>query len=306
MNFVALLLGLSVERLLTNLFHLREFRWLDPIFDWLTAKLRDQSRTGAVVGVVVSTTLIVLPVAFASGMLSGTLFQVPYFVLAVFVLLFSLGPRDLKTEVDEYCMAAKDVNEAEIGRVARELWEGDVQGDPEVHARLVRRAIFIQANNRIFAVVFWFLLLGPTGAWLFRVLDLMRRRLAFEYNRTEHDFCNTALVWAVRSVHGVFAWLPARVLIFTYGMAGSFDGAIAAWRAYLRKNEDEFFRATNDLLDCVGDGASGGLPEDPASTPPDYPAVAKFAAAAMDLVSRTLWLVWCPAIAIMTLTDLLS
>lgn len=306
MNFVALLLGLSVERLLTNLFHLREFRWLDPLFDWLTAKLKDQSRTGAVIGVAISTFLIVLPVALASATLSGTLFQVPYFLLAVLVLLFSLGPRDLKKEVDEYCAAAKEGNQVEVGRVARELWEGDLQDDPEIQIRRVRRAIYIQANNRIFAVVFWFLLLGPTGAWLFRVLDLMRRRLAFEYNRTEHDFCNTALVWAVRSVHGVFAWLPARVLIFTYGMAGSFDGAIAAWRAYLRRNEEEFFRATNDLLDCVGDGATGGLPEDLSATALDSPAAANYVGLAMDLVGRTLWLVWCPAIAIMTLTDLLS
>ena len=29
----ALLLGLAVERLLTHLFHLREFRWLDPVFN---------------------------------------------------------------------------------------------------------------------------------------------------------------------------------------------------------------------------------------------------------------------------------
>ena len=110
----------------------------------------------------------------------------------------------------------------------------------------------------------------------------------------------------MRSVHGVFAWLPARVLIFTYAMAGSFDGAIGAWRGYLRKNEDEFFRATNDVLGCVGDGAAGGLPEDLSSTDLDYPTVANYVGLAMDLVSRTLWLVWCPAIAIMTLTDLLS
>lgn len=306
MNFVALLLGLGVERLLTHLFHLREFRWLDPMFDWLTERLRNQPRAPAVIGVILFTIAAVLPVALISVALSGTLLQIPYFVLAVVVLLFSLGPRDLQTEVDEYCTAVRDENEAGVGQVARELWEGDLQDEPDVHVRLIRRSIFIQANNRIFAVLFWFLLLGPTGAWLFRVLDLMRRRLAFEYNRTNHDFCNTALVWAVRSVHGVLAWVPARLLILGYGLAGSFDSAIAAWRAYHGKAEEDFFRATNDLLDSVGEGAAGGVSETDASSPEDREAVVAQVSGAMDLVSRTLWLIWAPAIAIMTLTDWLS
>jgi membrane protein required for beta-lactamase induction len=305
MNFVALLLGLGVERLLTNLFHLREFRWLDPGFDWLTERLRNESRTSALIGILLFTFVAVFPVAFISAVLSGTLFQIPYFIVAVLVLLFSLGPRDLKKEVDEYCDAVRGEDADETRRVARELWEGDLEDAPAEHVRSIRRAIFIQANNRIFAVVFWFLVLGPTGAWLFRVLDLMRRRLAFQYSRTEHDFCNTALVWAVRSAHGALAWLPARILILGYGLAGSFDGAISAWRSYIAADDAEFFRTTNDLLDRVGDGAIGGLTvpepgEEGASTP------ASQVGAAMDLVSRTLWLIWCPAIAVMTLTDWLS
>ncbi len=306
MNFVALLLGLGVERLLTHLFHLREFRWLDPMFDWLTRRLRDETRASAVAGVILFTLISVLPVALVSMALSGTFFQIPYFLLAVLVLLFSLGPRDLQAEADEFCAAVRDGNGDEADRVARELWEGDLPEDPEVRGRMLRRAVFVQANNRIFAVVFWFLLLGPTGAWSFRVLDLMRRRLAFEYNRTEHDFCNTALVWAVRSVHGVVAWLPARLLILGYGLAGSFEGAITAWRDYSGRDEQEFFRVTNDLLDRVGNAASEAVLQAAPAERGEESALAANIGDAMDLVSRTLWLIWCPAIAIMTLTDWLS
>ena len=52
MNFVALLLGLGVERLLTHLFHLREFRWLDPLFDRILRFLDKSSRAAALIGVV--------------------------------------------------------------------------------------------------------------------------------------------------------------------------------------------------------------------------------------------------------------
>ena len=131
----------------------------------------------------------------------------------------------------------------------------------------------------------------------------MRRRLAFRYNRSEQDFCNTALVWAVRSTHGVLAWVPARLLVIGYGLAGSFDGALTAWRNYARSDGCEFFRVTNDVLDLMGNGASASAP---AGSMADTETLAVRISSAMDLVSRTMWLIWCPAIAVMTLTDWLS
>ena len=34
MNLIALLIGLFIERIATQLFHLRELRWLDHVMDW--------------------------------------------------------------------------------------------------------------------------------------------------------------------------------------------------------------------------------------------------------------------------------
>ena len=39
MNLLALFIGLAVERLLTRLFHLSEFRWLDPVFNAVFRRL---------------------------------------------------------------------------------------------------------------------------------------------------------------------------------------------------------------------------------------------------------------------------
>jgi len=300
-NFVALLLGLGVERLLTDLFHLREFRWLDPLFDAVSRRAEKAAMWRSLASVIAVTVLAVLPVALVSVFLAGTLFQIPYFVLAVVVLLFSLGPRDLKIEVDDYCAAVIEDRSDDVQRVSRELLENDPPVDPESHIYSVRRAVFVQANNRVFAVVFWFLLLGPTGAWLFRVLDLMRRRLAYQYSRNEGEISASSYVRVVRSMHGIFAWLPARLLVLGYALAGSYEGAISAWRAYDRDPGKQFFEVTNDVLDHVGNGASGDtVPTD------DAPPAATRVRDAMSLAHRTLWLIWCPAIAVLTLTDWLT
>ena len=301
MNFIALLLGLGIERLLTNLFHLREFRWFDPWIDRMSGWLANASQTTAIIGTGIYTFVAILPVVVIATLLSGTLLQIPYFLLAVVVLLFSLGPRDLTTEVDDYCGAVRDGRKEDIQRIVHELRECDVPQDHEAQVTAVRRAIFIQANNRIFGVVFWFILLGPTGAWLFRVVDLLRRRLAYKYLRDDQTTELVVFIRVVRILHGALAWPSAHLLILGYAMAGSFEGGLTAWRNYANQRAKDFFIATNDLLDLVGNGATSQEPV-PDGTSPEVVRVGE----AMSLVKRTLWLIWAPIIALLTLSDWLS
>ena len=300
MNFVALLLGLAVERLLTHLFHLREFRWLDPWFDRGFHRLENVAPAVAILGVALIAAVVVVPVGLVTVVLMDGLLQIPYFLFAILVLLFSLGPRDLKEEVDDYAAAAEAGDQEGIHRVARELLETEPSSDPATHIQQVEKSIFVQANNRVFGVVFWFVVLGPTGAWMFRILDLMRRRLAYRYDDPEHAAYRTVVV-AVRSLHGVLAWVPARMLAVGYALAGSFEDAVTDWRAYYQNCAPRFFDVTNDVVGCTGCGAIGQLREDEGT-----PVAALRARAAMGLVIRTLWLIWCPVIAVLTLYNWLT
>ena len=128
MNFLALLLGLALERVLTHLFHLREFRWLDPLFDSHLRRLRATAggrnrRWSALALTFLLAALLVAPVALLSVALRGELLQIPYFLFAVVVLLFSLGPRDLDDEVEDYGDALETGDVAGQQRVAEELLE---------------------------------------------------------------------------------------------------------------------------------------------------------------------------------------
>lgn len=297
MNLFALLLGLGIERLLTHLFHLREFRWLDPLFNAAFARFAPLGAPLCTLLLALLAILLVIPVLGVSILLGDALFQLPYFVFAIVVLLFSLGPRDLKEEVDEYCTAVQGSDPETINRLAKELLETDAPDNPRDRDLAVERAVFVQANNRIFGVVFWFLILGPTGAWLFRVLDLMRRRVAYEYPEREQAGAET-LQSAVQSVHGLLAWVPARLLAIGYALAGSFEEAIADWRGYYKNCAPRFFDVNDDVLACAGAGATGRA-GDRCELTPGAPV-----RAAMSLVIRTLWFIWCPVIAVLTLYDL--
>jgi len=234
MTLLALLIGLIIERLATQIFHWRRMRWLDRIIDSGFSLAGKVSTWPALIPVVVLTVILALPVAAVTVALRDTLLGFPYLVLAIVVLFFSLGPNDIGEDVTEYCKALEEGDEGLIDQTAKALIEDDVPDEPLERIRGVEEAVCIQANNRLFAVIFWFVLLGPLGplgAWAYRVTDLVRRRAVFRAGREEAGAELAPLRDAAVALHGWLAWIPARLTAIGYAVAGHFDAALAAWRS---------------------------------------------------------------------------
>jgi AmpE protein len=235
MTLLALLIGLIIERLATQIFHWRRMRWLDRIIDSGFSLAGKVATWPALIPVILLTAILALPVAAVTIALRDTLFGFPHLVLAIVVLFFSLGPKDIGEDVTEYCKALEEGDEERIDQTAKALVEDTVPDEPLERIRRVEEAVCIQANNRLFAVIFWFVLLGPLGplgAWAYRVTDLVRRRAVFQAGREE--VATAALVPlrdAAVAVHGWLAWIPARLTAIGYAVAGHFDAALAAWRS---------------------------------------------------------------------------
>ena len=101
MKLIALLVGLLVEHLATQLFHLRQLRWLDQVID---AGFRAVDRIGnwpAIIPVVLLAAVLVLPVFLVMLVLGDTLYGFAYLIVAIVVLFFSFGPKDIGEQVDE-------------------------------------------------------------------------------------------------------------------------------------------------------------------------------------------------------------
>lgn len=294
MKLIALVIGLALERVLTHLLHLRELRWFDRYFDWGLAQMRDRPAWAAwLIGVAVLLVPVLPVVIIAISLLTADIFwDVPYFLFAVLVLLFSLGPRDLGAEVHEYCESVEDNRFEESQRIAKELLETEPPRDHGRRELAVEEAVLVQANNRIFGVVFFFVAFGPIGAWLFRVGDLFRRRAVYEAQR--NDAPERAQPYdRVEQLHGILAWVPARLTCLGYALAGSFEEALRAWRSYGEHVAGQrFFHINDELVAAVGQAALAR---------PAYEDVsAECAAAALRLVTRTVF-IWVTVIALMTL-----
>ena len=304
MNLIALLIGLVIERLATQWFHWRRMRWLDRIIDYGFRQAGRVTSWPPLIPVILLVALLVLPVFAVIFSLGGTLSGFTYLILAIVVLFFSLGPKDVGEEVDEYCKALESGDEEAIHNAVKAIVEGDVPADTRERIRAVEESICVQANNHLFAIVFWFVLLGPLGplaAWTYRVTDLIRRRAVFNAGRDETSENNGALLRdAAVSLHGWLAWIPARLTAVGYATAGHFDEAISAMRAPTEQRDATISEHSENLLARVGTAALA-LVDKPDESVTERGV--RGAIAANHLVFRLL-IIWAVIISAMTLYGL--
>lgn len=301
MNLIALLIGLAIERLATQIFHWRRMRWLDRIIDLGFRQTERVANWPAMIPVILLGIVLLLPVAAIIWLLGDALAGFAYLLLAIVVLFFSLGPHDIGEDVAAYCRALEDDDDEQIHNAAKAIVESDVPDDAAARTSLVEAAVCVQANNRLFAIVFWFVVLGPLAAWAYRVTDLIRRRAVFTAARDEGKERNIARIRdAAEMLHGWLAWIPARLTAVGYAAAGHMDEAIAALRAPTEDHDLTTSKRNEALLARVGVAALAlqDRPEETASA-----RAIRGAQAANHLVFK-LFLIWAVIIAVMTLTAL--
>ena len=316
MLLIALALGLILEQFATAALHLRELRWFDRYYDAGLELLARWPRWTVYPGLILILAVPALPVLLVSLALQGPeaasdfffassarLTDVGYLAFAVLIVFFCLGPRDLGREVDDYCEAIDRDDDEAAERVLLEMAE--THGARKSEIERVEDAVFVQSNNRIFGVIFWFVLLGPVGAWIFRVSDLLRRRVVFEQMRSGR--ANGTQLAAIEAIYGLLKWIPARLAMLGYALTGSFDDATSAWRSGIDSGRRPIDERNDLLIARVGKAALGFRPRDSqlddggdygGDEEPQDPSAA--AQSSMRLVRRTVF-IWVIVIALMTL-----
>ena len=173
--------------------------------------------------------LIMLPVfavLLLQVALEGVLWGLPLLLFYVAVLLYSLGRGDFRSHLALYTDAWHRGDLQGATEQAHELEGFDLSAVPgnasELHAE-VRKALFYQGFERWFAVVFWFVLLGPAAALAYRLFRLLGNRP--ETSPEEQQLLDQGIQF--------LEWLPARLLAFTFAVVGDFDRVVSAVSAHL-------------------------------------------------------------------------
>ncbi|MGD8408032.1 MAG: regulatory signaling modulator protein AmpE, partial [Thiohalophilus sp.] len=190
MNLISILMALAVEIFYKPVSELRRYDWFARYHQSLYQKLEGQTLRDGPVGVILFIGLVALGVWIILALL-GSLSALLTFLFGLVVLIYTLGPRDLEQDVEEVIQALeRDDAEGAVLSARRldDVEELAADSMPEL-VEQVRNRILVEANTRVFGVLFWFLILGPIGAVLFRLSCQVRLQpeVTEEYRNATRD-----------------------------------------------------------------------------------------------------------------------
>lgn len=217
-TLLAVILALVVGHLLPALAAgVRRFGWFAAWRHWLYA----QPSIGGVLRSGVGIFLLLLPPILLLGVLQFSLWHallgLPSLLLGLLVLFWSWGPRDLDVDV-EAVLAAPDT--AARRRAAAPLQGG--MAAPSLDGPKLIEAVFSSARQRWFGTLFWFCLLGPTGALLYRLSVLSVN--------AQDEALPAPTVGGARTLLAILDWPVNQLMALTLALVGSFAGVANAWR----------------------------------------------------------------------------
>jgi len=281
MALISIILGLVFDRLFRHLHELRDLSWFE-YYTRAIARLFGFSYGPLQMMLILS--LPVLLIATIQYLLYGILFNLPYLAFGVLVFAYCLGPACLSSELEIYIDARRLGDEDEAMHYAGALTERAASPSPDQQTEDVTRAILHAACERIFSVIFWFVLLGPVGALLYRLVS----------NISKQDEVNDGLLYTAIVIQALMTWAPARMLALGYALTGHFEGALQAYRN--RPYEPDIGLENDDVLISTGIGALR-----------DFDSTDELSGilAARNLVIRAT-MVWIAVLAVLTLGGWLS
>lgn len=283
--FIATLLVLVAAQLAPALARFRDFSWLRR---WHDAVGRG---SGDLAGLLLVVGIPVLLCAALQIVLHGRLFGLLALAFATVVLFYAWGPRDLERDAE----AVDKAPDAERRAVAAQALRDDEMTQPlPLESAALVEAAFLAALRRWFGVLFWFALLGPAGALMYRLVQLLAWNPVHTADTTAGQ--RALLQRAARALD----WLPAHLMALALALASNFDAVFKTWHDYHAARGDGYFSLDPGFLNAIARAsvAADVAAEDDAAQAARNPLVALDDA--MVLVRRVL-VVWLTILAIVVL-----
>lgn len=215
MIFIVTLIALLVERFF-DCSHLRNWNWF---YSWQRIFINRLGEKSAYLILASS----ILPLLLITIVISLSIHNGIYGLLALLfdlaVLVYCLGPKNLLADIFASVQAFAQENTPHTFDSMKMAFDiTDANAVTVTHRTLIEK-IFVEANKRIFAVVFWFVILGPAGAVLYRTISLsVGQHGTFEVSQK------------ATQVQSLLDWIPIRIFTFFFALGGHFSKVFLVWR----------------------------------------------------------------------------
>lgn len=219
MTFMVILIALLIERFF-DWSHLRRWQWYASWQDTVAQRL-----SGSSPYLVLAATILPLLacVLILQWVFKGWLYGLMEFLFQLFLFLYCLGPQNLWADTFA-CVNAlvHGDTQAATEKLKASFGISEANTEQSLPGQLLSN-LFVAANNRVFASVFWYLILGPIGAVAYRAVTISSA--SFPQQATA-----PALLPAARFIESIFDWVPVRLLTCVFALGGHFVNVFSCWR----------------------------------------------------------------------------
>ncbi|MDF2867850.1 MAG: rane protein required for beta-lactamase induction, partial [Gammaproteobacteria bacterium] len=247
MKLLAILMSLCIERLINPGLFLHRFAWFPTYLNYLQNKLSKPLIWHGFLGVVVISLPLLIIAAMAYYLLGGFTSDMAKELIAIAILIYCLGPGDTRRQLEGFITS---IQENDIERANHYLDFLPASITPR--ERAVSEHAIISFNEEIFALLFWFSVLGPLGALFYRLTTLIER----------YTQVNLPTLYGSASIlKGIIDWLPIRALGFSFTLVGNFTSSFH----FLSRKVMSSYNNNQIFLQTIGLIAVGADPNDSAS-----------------------------------------
>ena len=284
MNLIMVLIALGVEARLGNFDRYRNLAWFEHYGNWLEARMGGLNFWNGVGGLL-ATLFIPLVLLGVLIYLAGEIHFVLGFLLSLLILVYSFGPV-VSSLVNRYTDALSGNDADSCREILEQILYGGVTDGEIDHDRVISSIMF-RAHEYLFAVIFWFLLLGAVGALMYCLVVNLAHK---------HEKIDSGYAAAVRDLHNILMWPSARLLALGFALGGSLVSALESWRTVSGNTLD----ASREVITVSGFGALHHDPENGEATDADNEAFIARLRDTQALITRTL-IVWLIVMGLMTI-----
>lgn len=154
--------------------------------------------------------------------LDGVYWYLPVLLIHLLTVIYALGRRCDLVWIERYIAAWRQSDHQAASYYAEEVLGESVgsEAGKKLHSRVVSRLV-VFAFDRLFLVLFWYLLLGPVGALMARLTEQVITNARKEANQVgQEDVALTCCEEQVIRFQQVMHWPAARLMGLTLGLTG--------------------------------------------------------------------------------------
>ena len=147
-------------------------------------------------------------------------------IFSVGVLYATMGFRGFS---DRFTEIQQSLRVGDLSAARESLAQGWGRGNDALAAGDIARAAIerglLASHREVFAVMAWFVVLGPAGAVIYRLASMLEQawgRRADTETETFSQFAGQAFYWV--------DWVPARLTATALAVVGNFEDAVYCWR----------------------------------------------------------------------------